>query len=360
MKVIVKKEKLIKSLQKIQGVIEKRTTMPILNNMLIETDNSLIIKATNLDLSVIVKEEAQIEREGKICIPAKKLFEIVKLLPTEDVILEQVDKNIIINSGKTNFKLFTYPAEDFPIIKTLEKNKGITINKNKFFESIKKVEYTIYPDESRESLHGIFIHKVEDKLRFVASDGFRLAYNEFSFGESCEDVLIPKKAVTELTKLQNDGEKEELILYISNNMLMIELENTILISKLKESKFPNYTEVIPNNPYKLFLNKNEILETLRRVSVISDEATKSVILNIDENKIILKSNNADLGYAEDEIAAQYDGVPFETCFNAKFMIEVIEPLNSDTIKMELKDSQSAAVISGDECYKAVLMPIRLQ
>lgn len=358
MKVIVKKEKLIKALQKVQGVIEKRTTMPILNNLMIETDNFLTIKATNLELSIIVKEEAQIEDKGSICIPAKKLFEIVKLLPEEEVTLEQSDKNILIKSGKTNFKLFTYPTEDFPTIKSLEKSRGLSINKNKFFESISKVEYTIYPDESRESLNGILIHKVEDKLRFVASDGFRLAYNEFNFNDNCEDVLVPKKTVNELSKLQSDSNKEDLYLYLNNNMIMIEHGNTILISKLKEAKFPNYKDVIPSNPYKLYLNKNEILETLKRVSIISEENTKSTILNIEESRLTVKSNNADIGYAEDEINAEYNGIPFEVCFNAKFLIEAIEPLNTEKIQIELKDSQTAAVLSGDECYKAVLMPIR--
>lgn len=359
MKVIVKKDKLIKALQKVQGVIEKRTTLPILNNILLETDSNLTIKATNLEISVIVREDANIISSGSVCVPAKKIFEIVKLLPENEVTLEQSDKNILISSGKINYKLFTYPTEDFPTIKTISKNKRISIDRQKFFESIKKVEYTIYPDESRESLNGVFMHKVDDKLRFVASDSFRLAYNEFSFDKECEDILIPKKTVNELTKIQTDTEEEEVNLYIEDKTIMVELGNTTIISKLKEAKFPNYKDVIPNNPYKLYLDKNSTLDTLKRVSIISDETTKSVILNIDEDKMIIKSSNTELGFAEEEMTAKYEGVPFEICFNAKFLIEAIESIYSETIIMDLKDGQSAAILSGDESYKAVLMPIRM-
>lgn len=359
MKVIVKKDKLIKSLQKVQGVIEKRTTLPILNNILIETDSTITIKATNLEISVIVKEEAEVITEGSVCVPAKKLFEIVRLLPENEVTLEKSDKNIHISSGKINYKLFTFPTEDFPTIKVINKDKKITINKEKFFESINKVEYTIYPDESRESLNGVFIHKIDDKLRFVASDSFRLAYNEFLFEGDFEDILIPKKTVNELIKIQSDTDSNEINLYLEDKSIMIESGNTLIISKLKDAKFPNYKDVIPQNQFKLYLEKNVILDTLKRVSIISDENTKSVILSISEDKVVIKSNNAELGFAEEEITAKYEGVPFDICFNAKFLIEAIESIYSETIIMELRDGQSAAILSGDESYKAVLMPIRL-
>lgn len=359
MKVIVKKDKLIKALQKVQGVIEKRTTLPILNNILFETDSNLTIKATNLEVSIIVKVDANIIDNGSLCVPAKKIFEIVRLLPENEVTIEQIDKNILISNGKINYKLFTYPTEDFPAIKTINKTHEISIDREKFFESIKKVEYTIYPDESRESLNGVFMHKVDNKLRFVASDSFRLAYNEFIFEKECEDILIPKKTVNELTKIQSDIEEKEINLYIEDKTVMVELGNATLISKLKEAKFPNYKEVIPNNPYKLYLDKNAILDTLRRVSIISDETTRSVILNIDEDKLVIKSSNAELGFAEEEMPAKFEGVPFEICFNAKFLIEAIESIYSETIIMDLKDGQSAAMLSGDESYKAVLMPIRM-
>lgn len=360
MKVIVKKEKLMKCIQKAQSIIEKRTTMPIISNVLIETEDKMIIKATNLDVSIIVKEDVEIIDKGKICVPAKTLFEIVKSLPESDVTIEQSDTNAVIKCGRTNFKLFTYPPEDYPKFKTAEKNKKFVVNTNKFFESIKKVEYTIYPDESRENLNGVFIQKINDKLRFVASDSYRLAYNEFNYTNEWEDVLIPKKTVNEMSKINTDSAVEEMTFYIgNNNTLTIEIGNTTIISTLKDAKFPNYKDVIPNNPFKLYINKSTILNTLKRISIISEENTKSVILNIDENKIIVKAINSEIGLADEEIDAKYEGTPFEICFNAKFLIEAIEPVEAETILIELKDSQSAAMVSGDECYRAVIMPIRL-
>ncbi len=334
--------------------------MPILNNILLEADEALTIKATNLEISIIIRENTEIVEKGDVCIPAKKIFEIVKLLPENDIIIEKSEKNLIIKSGKTNYKLFTFPTEDFPKIKTIEKQKKTIINKNDFVNSLSKVEYAIYPDESRESLNGVFIHMVDQKLRFVASDGFRLAYNEFNYNDKCEDMLISKKTVSELKKILSDSEGDDINFYLADNTLMIEYGNTTLVSRLKDAKFPNYKDVIPSNPYKLYVNKNDFLNTLKRISVISEENTKSVVLNIYENLVIVKSYNAEIGNAEDEISASYEGVPFEICYNAAFLIEAIEPIEAEKVELNLKDAGTAGVVSGDTFYRAVIMPIRLQ
>lgn len=359
MKVNVEKEGFLKSLQKIQGVVEKRTTMPILNNLLLEAEEKLVIKATNLENSIIIKLEAKIEEKGKICIPAKKLYEIIKNLSENTISIIKTEKNITIKSGKSTFRVFTQPAEDFPAIKTVSHEKKITINKDNFINSLTKVEYAIYPDESRISLNGIYIHKEDGKLRFVASDGYRLAYNEINYPESCQDVLLTKKAVSEIKKICVGTTAEDVNIFIGDNYASFEVDDTMLIARLNDTKFPNYKDVIPNNPYKCYINKKQFIDALKRISTVAEENTKGVILSLEKDKLSLKSSNVDIGEAEDEIEISYDGENISTGFNVDYVIEAINPLESEKIEMLFKDSQTAVTVSGDENYKALVMPIRI-
>jgi DNA polymerase-3 subunit beta len=359
MKVIVNKEEFLKSLQKIQGVVEKRTTMPILNNLLLEADEKLTIKATNLENSIIIKIDAKIDQKGKICIPAKKLYEIIKSLSENTLTITTTDKNIVIKSGKSTFKIFTQPAEDFPAIKTISHEKKITLNKNDFVNSLTKIEYAIYPDESRISLNGVYIHKEEEKLRFVASDGYRLAYNEVNHPDPCQDVLLTKKAVSEIKKICIGTTAESINIFIGDNYASFEFEDTTLITRLNDAKFPNYKDVIPNNPFKCYVNKKLFIDALKRISTVAEENTKGVILTLDKNKLLLKSSNADIGEAEDEIEISYDGESISAGFNADYVMEAINPLECEKIEMLFKDSQTAVTVSGDENYKALVMPIRI-
>lgn len=361
MKVIVKKDKLLKSLQKVLGVVEKRTTMPILNNLLIELEDKMTLKTTNLEISIIIKDDsAIIEEKGKICIPARKFYEIVKSLPENDIDIQLQDKNIVIKSGKSNFKIFSYPPEDFPLIKNINKENKVNINKEKFLESLNKIEYAIYPDESRPSLNGIFIHKIDKKLRFVSSDGFRLTYNEFDFDGESKDIFISKRTVLELKKIYTDTESEDIEIFAEGNTIAFESGNTILLSRLKDTNFPNYIDVIPNNPYKAFVDKNAFIESIKRISTVSEENTKGIILDIKEDRVTIKSSNSEIGSAEDEIDISYDGVPFEIAFNADYLIEAVNPNKSEKIELQFKDAQTAGIITGDSNYKSVIMPIRIQ
>ncbi len=360
MKVIVKKEELLKSLKKVQGISEKRTTMPILNNILIESKEKIIIKATNLDNSIISKCEGEIHEVGSICLPSKKFFEIVKNLPSDNIAITKEEKNILIKSGKTSFRLFFQPSEDFPAIKVPSDNKKNIIDRAEFIKALNKVEYAIYPDESRLSLNGVYIHKLENKIRFVSSDSYRLCYYEFPFSDEIENMLISKKAVAEIIKVFSTEKDEKISISTSDNFAAFEVEDTVFITRLREVKFPNYTEVIPyNNPYKSYIDKNNILESLHRLLVIAEESTKGVLFSFKQELISIKGANIELGEGEDEIDHIYEGESMDIGFNAQYLIEAVSNIEAEKIEIALKDSAKAVLISGDENYKAVVMPVKI-
>lgn len=360
MKIMVMKDEILKSLKKVQGISEKRTTMPILNNILIEADDKITIKATNLDNSIISTSQGTIEKKGSICIPSKKFFEIIKSLPDNSVTINSEEKNISIKSGKSSFKLFSQPPEDFPLIKKPSSNRCVSIKRADFIKALTKVEYAIYPDESRLSLNGVYIHKTDNKLRFVASDSFRLCYYEFPFEEKMESILISKKGTSEIIKIFSSESTENINLSLEDNYVSIDSGDTIFITRLREVKFPNYIEVLPlNNPFKSYIDKDKIIDSLQRLLVIADESTKGVMLSLKQDVISIKGVNIELGEGEDEIDHIYDGESLEIGFNAQYLIEAISQVESDKIEMTLKDSNKAVLITGDENYKAVIMPIKI-
>lgn len=357
--VIVEREKILKALEKTLGIVEKRTTMPILNSLLLETEDYITIKATNLEKSIIIKIDGKIDRKGKLCIPARKLFEIIKTINENEIKLESEDNYLNIKSGKSSFKLYTQMANDFPKIKNISETLKRTINKEKFYNSIEKVDYAIYPDESRISLNGIYTHCIDNKLRFVASDGYRLSLNEVDYEGEPIEVLIPKKSISEIKKICKDSSSEKIYISIESNMLCIELDNITFLTRLNEAKFPNYKEVIPNNTLKAYIDKQNIISSLEKTLTIADEQTKSVIITLDKNIMKLKAVNAELGEVEDEIEINYDGDKIEIGFNAEFLLQAIEKVENNTIEIALKDSQTAIIIGGDKQYKALVMPIRI-
>lgn len=359
MKLIVEKEKFKSILDIVQGIIEKRTTMPILNTILIEANEKIYIKATNLEKSIVSNLEAEIIEKGSTCVPAKKLNEIIKSLSEEKIELSLENNYLKIKSGKSIFKIFTQSPEDFPKIKTLDLAKKTNLKKEEFQKSIEKIEYAIYPDESRLSLNGIYIHTNDGKLRFVASDGYRLSYNEIDFDGENIDVLIPKRAVNDIKKICKESKSDNINLSIESNMASLDTENIVFITRLNEAKFPNYKDVIPTNNMKAFVNKNSIINSIEKLLTIADEMTKSIILNIDENSIKMNTTNSEVGEAEDEIEVKYEGEKLTIGFNGEFLLDAIKHVDSDTIEMAFKDSQTAVTISGDNRYKALVMPIRI-
>lgn len=360
MKIIVNKEETLKSLKKVQGITEKRTTMPILNNIIISAKDNITIKATNLENSIISYSKGNIEMDGTICVPSKKFFEIIKSLPEETITIEQIDKNISIRSGKTTFKIFSQPPEDFPAIKIPDPENSTTIKRSEFIKALNKVEYAIYPDETRLSLNGVYIHKIDGKIRFVTSDSFRLCYYEFPFEGNIENILISKKATTEIIKIFSTEESENIEVSMEDNYVSLKTEDTIFITRLREVKFPNYVDVLPlENPFKSYIEKDKILKSLQRLLVITEESTKGVMFSMRQDSISIKGVNMEIGEGEDEVEHIYDGESLDIGFNAQFLIDAISNIEADKVEMSIRDANKAVMITGDENYRAVVMPIKI-
>jgi DNA polymerase-3 subunit beta len=355
MKLVVEREKIKRIMEIVQGITEKRTTMPILNSILLETKDMLIIKGTNLEKSITAKVESEITEKGSTCIPAKKFYEIIKSIGDEKINLELEENNLKIKAGKSTFKLFTQQPEDFPKIPTLELVQKISINKDDLLNSIEKVEYAMYEDESRLSLYGIYIHVNNGKLRFVASDGYRLAYNEVEYSGEPIDVLIPKKAVSDIKKLCKDTLSEKIDISIEGSLASFETENIELIMRLNEARFPDYKNVIPNNNMKAYIDKRALVSTLERVLTIST----NIIVNLENKLMKFKTTESEIGEAEDEIEVNYDGDNLLIGFNGEYLLEAVDKVDSDIIEISFKNSQSAVIITGDGKYTALVMPIRI-
>ncbi len=355
MKLVVEREEIKKIMEIVQGITEKRTTMPILNSILLEAKDMLTIKGTNLEKSIIAKINSDISEKGSTCIPAKKFYEVIKTIGEENIYLELEENNLKIKAGKSTFKLFTQTPEDFPKIETLDLAQKTSINKHDLLNSIEKVEYAMYEDESRLSLYGIYIHVNDGKLRFVASDGYRLSYNEVDYSGEPIDVLIPKKVVNDIKKLCKDTLSEKIDISIDGSKASFESDNIILITRLNEAKFPDYKNVIPNNNMKAYVDKKALVNTLEKVLTISTNIT----VNLEENLMKFKTTESEIGEAEDEIEVKYDGDNLLIGFNGEYLLEAVEKVDSDIIEISFKNSQSAVIITGDGKYTALVMPIRI-
>lgn len=359
MKLVVERKKIETIMEIVQGIIEKRTTMPILNTILLEAEDKITIKGTNLEKSIISKVDAEIEDKGAICINAKKFYEIIKSLKEEKINIELENNNLKIKAGRSSFRLFTQPPEDFPKIKTLELPKKTSVDKEDMLNSIEKVEYAVYEDESRLSLYGIYIHTNNGKLRFVASDGYRLAFNEVSYDGENVDFLIPKKAINDIKRLCRDSNSEKISISTEGSMASFETDDTNIIIRLNDSKFPDYKNVLPNNNMRAFVDKKEIITTLERLLTVADENTKSIIVNIENDLMKFNTINDDVGEAEDEITIKYEGDKLTIGFNGEYLLDAIKKVESDIVEISFKNSQSAVTITGDNKYTALVMPIRI-
>lgn len=366
MKFSVIKETLLDELQLLQGVVEKRNTMPILANILMNvTENKVELTGTDLEVGLKTHFEAKVEEVGTITVSGKKIFEIVKSLPDEQVITfkENEDLMMEVSSGKSEFKILCLPKEDYPQVPEAKFEKKIVLPLDKLKEMIDRVYYAI-AQEQRYYLNGALLILKKNEVELVSTDGHRLSYTA-AFIEDlapAEDVrvIIAKKTLGELRKIYD--EKVEFD-YDENN-LFFKVGNRMLISRIIESKFPNFETVIPkDNPHVLNLPKEEFTQAIRRVSLLSTERSKGVKFYIEKNLLKLFSSNPEIGEARDNLEVEYKGAEFEVGFNSQYLLDFLSSVNSERIRLELKDENSGAImrpeLEGDIKHIYVLMPMKI-
>lgn len=363
MKFSLSKEKLLSGLQTVQNVVNTRTTLPILSNVLLQArDGRLRLTTSDLDVGVSGSVEAAVEKEGVTTLPARRLATIVRELPASDIYVEVDAKNIAsIRCGQSFFKINGLPEEEFPPLPRFEEAKSFTLKQKDLRDALRKTSYAISTDETRYVLNGILFSFREEKLTMVATDGRRLALVdlEVEFPRSQEvDIIVPTKCVTELARLV--GEEGEVALSVTENQVAFQIGTTFLVSKLVEGNYPNYRQVIPSDPKeRITLERELFLAAVHRVSLLASEKSNSVKLVFTKNNIEIVANTPDIGEARESIPVQYKGKEFSIAFNPEFLMAPLRNLPNDEVYLDLIDEMSPGVIKIQTPFLYVLMPMRI-
>lgn len=371
MKISIKdKKELLEALSKVQGVVEKRNTLQILTNIYLQVANDLLtIKATDLEISMETSVPVSVEEAGSVTVSAKSFFEIVKELPLEqEVSIGSKDNHwIAINCGSSKFNIMGIAPEDYPALPGSSNCTFAGIVPEALMQMIDHTLFAVSTDETRYHLNGVYLEKGDNnRFKMVATDGHRLAYCEKElFTESPEflnkGIIIPRKGVQELRKLLDAG-KKELMVSLEGNHLIFKDGVTNLFIRLIEGRFPDYQQVIPkNNQNSLEVDTKNLINSLKRVSLLANEKSRGIKLAVQENKLEISTNNPDIGEAKEAMDATYEGDLLEIGFNAKYLMDSISGIDSEQITVSLNDKMSPGIvrIPGNDDYLCVLMPMRL-
>jgi len=371
MKLKIKKDEILKGLQRIQGVVEKKNTMPILSNMLLIADDSGVeIVATDLEIGLRGRYAAEVEKPGAVTVSAKKMYEIVRELPAEDIQIKVEENNWVkIQSGHSQFKLVGLPKDEYPALPDVAEEGMIVIEGDTLRDMIKKTLYAVGENDARYVLNGLFVHMTQTKgglnIRMVGTDGHRLSMIDrvVDATHKEESIIIPKKAMVELRRLlEEDAPKAELRLGFSKNHALFKRDGLVMVSKLIDGNYPNYLQVVPaKSTKKVTVSKDVFTHAVKRVSILSKEKTNAVKLQLEKDRLILSTNNPEVGEANEELTVDYKGEAIAIGFNSRYIMDVLMAMDRETISLELSDALSPCLISeeGDAHYKCVVMPMRV-
>ena len=371
MELNIQRDDLLRGLQKSQSVAERRSSMPVLSNVLMEAkEQQLHLTATNLEVSYTGSHDADIVKEGAITIQARKFYEIVKELPFPDIrIIEKENQWVNISSGSTEYNLVGLPADEFPQIAQYEDVSWVEMEASLLKEMIDKTIFAVSTEETRYNLSGIYFEKIEGEdpvgLKLVATDGHRLSLiqkplpevTKFAFDKG---IIIPRKGMQELSRLLEEGEQVQVAIQ-ENTAIFREGEST-LIMRLIDGDFPDYNTVIPKDCKRaLEVDRSRFMEMLRRMSIISTDRYRGIRCKIQPENMEIISNNPEIGDAREEIPVTYQGEEMTIAFNPRYFMEALAVMKSKVISAKMIDEASACIISGeeDEGFFSVVMPMRL-
>jgi DNA polymerase-3 subunit beta len=371
----ISQEEFVKGLYRTQSVVEKKGTMPILLNVLIEAqDSEIVITATDLEIGLKGRHPAEIIKPGRATLSAKKIYEVVKELPESEVSLRVKENHWVeIKSGKSTFNIMGISAESFPSLPSYEEGAFISVETEVLKEMVEKTIFAVSADESRYNLTGVFFTRKESdsqkEVRMVATDGYRLSLIDRALGEEVKGlesgILLPKKGLVEMNKILEEGGKEAVKtigISLKGNNFILKKDPVVLIMRLLDAEFPDYRQVIPNAPKrKVSMKRNQIQDSLRRVSILSSEKTRGVKFQFSQDFLELSSYNPEFGEAKEELSVEYSGENILVGFNARFVLEVLNNLKSEGVIFEIEDNVSPAIIrpADDERHTCVIMPMRI-
>ena len=374
MEITVSKFELLRELTATQGVVERKTTIPILSNYLFEAaGDKLSLTATDLDLSLRTSCNAKVKKEGACTIPARKLHDYVKLLPDADITIRLLENHwVSIRCGRSNTKMVGMAKSNFPGLPVFPSVGAIKIPAAVLRSMIAKTGFAIASEESRYTLNGALMVLKPESITMVATDGHRLAHIERA-GEKFEGVsgemktLIPKKAMDELKSLlDSHGESaaETIDFAKDESTLFFRVGPRLLTSRQLTGQFPNYEAVLPKDISKsIALHGEELGAAIARVAQFADERSRAVKLRLEKGELKISASSTETGDSEDSLEVAYDGEPIQIGFNAQYLIDFIKATGSGEVKLELKDAQSAGQLrpaeSEDYKYRYIVMPMRI-
>jgi DNA polymerase-3 subunit beta len=371
MRLVIERSELLRALGHVTSVVERRTTIPILSNVLLRASGSqLELKATDLEREVIERAPAEISAPGAVTVPAHMLHDIVRKLPDGaevEMVRDPERDRLALTSGQARFALQTLPAEDFPDLAAGEMSHEFKIAAADLKKLLDKTRFAISTEETRYYLNGIYFHiasNTEPTLRAVATDGHRLAQIELprpAGADSMPGVIIPRKTVHELHRLLEDSEVEVRV-GVSTSKVRFEIGTVTVTSKLIDGTFPDYGRVIPqHNDKVLTVSNSQFMAAVDRVSTIASERGRAVKLNLSDDRMVLSVNNPEGGSATEELGVSYSAAPLEIGFNARYLLDIASQLESDSAVFELADPGSPTLVrdGDDESALYVLMPMRV-
>ncbi len=370
MEITVSKFELLHELTATQGVVERKTTIPILSNYLFEAvGDKLSLTATDLDLSLRTSCNAKVKKEGACTIPARKLYDYVKLLPDADITIKLLENHwVSIRCGRSNTKMVGMAKSNFPSLPVFPSAGAIKIPAAVLRSMIAKTGFAIASEESRYTLNGALMVLKPESITMVATDGHRLAHVERS-GEKFEGVsgemktLIPKKAMDELKSLL-DSDVETIDFAKDESTLFFRVGPRLLTLRQLTGQFPNYEAVLPKDISKsITLHGEELGAAIARVAQFADERSRAVRLRLEKGELKISASSSETGESEDSIEIAYDGEPIQIGFNAQYLLDFVKATGSCEVKLELKDAQSAGQLRPAEAedykYRYIVMPMRI-
>ena len=365
MKLSAARDVLLKPLQAVIGVVERRQTMPILSNvLLVAKDNELSVTATDLEVELVAQVEVEVESGGEITVSGRKLLDICRALPEgSNVDISVSGEKVIVRSGRSKFSLATLPAAEFPTVEDIKAGQTIAVEQESLGRLIEKTHFSMAQQDVRYYLNGMLLETGGNYLRAVATDGHRLALCQVGLDAAKLDeqqVIVPRKGVLELQRLMSgDG---SLNIELGPNHIRIQLEGIRFTSKLIDGRFPEYDRVIPKeSSNELTADREAFKASLQRTAILSNEKYRGIRLIIRDSGVVMQAHNPEQEEAEEELEVQYSGEDIEIGFNVNYLLDALGAVDGDTVTLSVLDGNSSCLIRqpGNDDSKFVVMPMRL-
>ncbi|MCK9365066.1 MAG: DNA polymerase III subunit beta [Syntrophales bacterium] len=371
----IKRDIFLSGIQKTLGIVEKKTTMPILNNLLLRAiPHRIKIMATDMEIGLVSNYETEVITEGEITVSARKLYEMVREIQGENIHVVKNEKNVvIITCNKAIYRILGLPADDYPVIEENDDFKFYKLKGNILKDLMRKTYFAISNDEMRKNLTGVLLEteKKDDSfvVRMVSTDSHRLSFavadiksDDFLITADYKNIIIPKKGVGEITRLLDENEAEYINLGVNNGLLIVKTDKTILKASLIDGDYPDYKRVIPANRGVIIkIERDKLLHAVRRMCVVSSEKYNGVIMTLSKGRVYFNSINNDIGEANDEIEVDYDGEERNIGYNVKYLADAVEVIEEEMVDFEINEDMRPTILrgAGNDSYFCIIMPLKI-